>query len=165
LPLVDALAAGLSEGVVHDVRLAWAAMRDVGRKLTRRAPYLVPAVGPMGALAFMDTPGSEPGYLAITRNAPSWRNEVAARVFLDLALFRPARLAPRVRCPALFVIGDRDVVTPPAATYRAARRAPAARIYALPVGHFDAYLGDAFEETVAVETAFLTRALGAGREG
>jgi cephalosporin-C deacetylase-like acetyl esterase len=159
LPLVDALAAGLSEGIVHDARLAWAALRDLGRRFTRGSPYLVPAVGPKGALAFMDTPGSEPGYLAITREAPAWRNAVAARIFFGLALFRPGRLAPRVRCPALFVIGDRDVVTPPSATYRAARRAPAARIYALPVGHFDAYLGDPFEETVAVETAFLSRAL------
>ena len=161
LPLVDALAAGLTEGVVHDVRLAWAAVRDIARKLTGRAPYVVPAVGPKGALAIMDTPGSEPGYLAITRNAPAWRNAVAARVFLQLALFRPTRLAPRVACPALFIIGDRDVVTPPSATYRAARRAPAARVYALPVGHFDAYLGEPFEETVAVETAFLSRSLAA----
>jgi cephalosporin-C deacetylase-like acetyl esterase len=160
LPLVDALATGLSEGVVHDARLAWAAVRDIGRMLTRRPPLLVPAVGPRGSVAFMDTPGSEPGYLAITRDAPAWRNAVAARVFLQLAFFRPVRLAPKLTCPALFVIGERDVVTPPGATHRAARRAPAARVYTLPVGHFDAYLGDAFDETAAVEAAFLARSLG-----
>jgi len=164
LPLVDALAAGLSEGIVHDARLAWAALRDLGRKLTRRSPVLVPAVGPKGALAFMDTPGSEPGYLAITRDAPAWRNAVAARVFFQLAFFRPGRLAAKVRCPSLFVIGERDVVTPPGATHRAARRAPAARTYTLPVGHFDAYLGEAFEDTVSVEAAFLVRALGVTSE-
>ncbi|MHB8684468.1 MAG: alpha/beta hydrolase [Dehalococcoidia bacterium] len=161
LPLVDALAAGLSEGIAHDARLAWAALCDLGRSLVRRRPYLIAAVGPHGALAFMDTPGSEPGYLAIVRDAPTWRNAVAARVFLGLAFFRPVRLARRVRCPALFVIGERDVVTPPGASHRAARLASAARVYALPVGHFDAYLGDAFEETVAVEAAFLSRQLGA----
>ena len=161
LPLVDALAAGLSEGIVHDVRLAWAAVCDLARSVVGRTPYLVPAVGPRGALAFMDTPGSEPGYQAIVRDAPAWRNAVAARVFFGLAFFRPLRLARRLRCPALFVIGERDVVTPPAASHRAARLAPDARVYALPVGHFDAYLGDAFEETVAVEAAFLAHQLGA----
>jgi dienelactone hydrolase len=155
MPLVDALAAGASEGLIHTARLVVAGLRDAAGACVKRAPKYVPVVARPGSLAFMATPEAEPGYFAIVRNAPAWRNEVPARAVFQLALFRPGRRSNALRCPALFVIGRRDTITPPEVTRRAALRAPAGEILELPGGHFDAYLGAAFEEAVAAETAFL----------
>lgn len=154
LPLVDSFAASRYEGFRHTVLSVVLGFWDLAHGLLRRPPFLVPVVGPPGSRAIMVTPESEPGYLSIVQNAPSWRNQVAPRVIISMGWFRPASHARRVRCPALFVVGERDTVTPPDATLAAAKRVPGARVLPLPVGHFDAYLGEPFEQAVAAETAF-----------
>jgi fermentation-respiration switch protein FrsA (DUF1100 family) len=107
----------------------------------------------------MSTPEAQPGYFSIVTNAPTWRNEVAARVVIAMALFRPIASARRARCPLLFVVGEHDSITPTDVTLKAARQAPDARVLSLPGGHFDAYLGEQFERAVAVETAFFAEHL------
>jgi dienelactone hydrolase len=159
LPLVDALATGRHEGLVPTAKLVWCGFRDVFRALARRSPYLIPVVAPPGSLAFMSTPEAQPGYFSIVTNAPTWRNEVAARVVIAMALFRPIASARRTRCPLLFVVGERDSITPTDVTLKAARQAPDARVLSLPGGHFDAYLGEQFERAVTAETAFLAEHL------
>lgn len=159
VPLVDSLAAGRYEGIAHTAILVVYGLWDWARKLARRDPFLVPVVGPPGSRAFMVTPEAEPGYLSIVRSAPSWRNEVAPRVVISMGLFRPARYASRVKCPVLFIVGERDTVTPPDATLAAARRVPDATVITLPVGHFEAYLGEPFEQVVAAQTEFFLKKL------
>ncbi|HWQ29287.1 MAG TPA: alpha/beta hydrolase [Dehalococcoidia bacterium] len=159
VPFVDGLASIRSVGVRHLLRLTGAGIRDVLRQATRRPPHLVPLIGPPGSLGFMTTPESEPGYRAIVTDAPTWRNEIAARLALRIGMYRPIRSAPKIRCPVLYVAGLRDSLTPASATLQAFRRTPDARLYLLPVGHFDAYVGAWFEEVVPLETAFLTQKL------
>jgi dienelactone hydrolase len=57
---------------------------------------------------------------------PSWRNEVAARIFLRAGLYRPGLLADRLPCPILIQVADRDTVAPTKPAYDAAWRRPAA---------------------------------------
>lgn len=162
MALVDPLATTGDEGLWHTLRLIAAGIRDAVHDLLRRPPHLIPAVGPPGSLAFMSVPEAEPGYFAIVTNAPAWRNEVAARVVLHMATFRPHRAARRAQCPLLFVVGERDAITPAGVTRRVAKRAPHAEVFSLPGGHFDAYLGEAFERAVEAEIRFLARHLGPG---
>ena len=107
LPLVDALATGKHEGLVATAKLVWCGLRDLARAALRRKPYLIPVVGPPGTVAFMSTPDAQPGYFSIVTNAPAWKNEVAARVVVAMALFRPIASARRVRCP-VFLRRRRD---------------------------------------------------------
>lgn len=168
MALVDPMATTGGEGLWHTVRLTAAAFRDIAQRTLRRAPYLIPAVGPPGALAFMSVPEAQPGYLAIVTNAPAWRNEVAAGIVVRLGTWKPARSAARVRCPLLFVVGERDAITPADVTRKAASRCRSAEVVGLPGGHFDAYLGAAFEEAVEAEVRFLREKLApqpAGAEG
>lgn len=162
LPLVDALATGRHEGVRATARLAWYGLRDIWGAIRGKAPLYVPAVGPPRTVAFMSTPDAQPGYFSIVGNAPRWRNAVTARTTVTMALFRPIASAKRARCPLLFVVGDADAITPTDVTLKAARRAPNAQVLTVPGGHFDAYLGAAFEQAVVAETAFLARHLGVG---
>jgi quorum-quenching protein AidA len=159
LPLVDALATGKHEGVIATAKLAWCGLRDLARAALRRSPLLIRVVGPPGTVAFMSTPDAQPGYFSIVTNAPAWRNEVAARVVVAMALFRPIASARRVRCPLLFVVGEKDTITPTDSTLKAARQAPRAEVLSLPGSHFDAYLGEQFERAVSAETAFFVKHL------
>jgi fermentation-respiration switch protein FrsA (DUF1100 family) len=56
-------------------------------------------------------------------------------------------------------VGERDTITPPDATLAAARRVRDARAITLPVGHFDAYLGEPFEQAVTAQTEFFIEKL------
>ncbi len=162
VPLVDVLASSAGTGLWHTAMMTYAGLRDALHGLLRRPPYMIRVIGPPGSMAFLSTPESEPGYRAIVVNAPSWRNDVCARIVLRMPFFRPTAKVARLPCPALFVIGTRDTLTPCKATLAAARKAPRARVLELPVGHFEAYVGAAFEQAVAAETEFLLETLGAG---
>ena len=118
----------------------------------------VPVVGPPGTLAAMSTPDAEPGYRAIT--GPTWRNEVAARFGLTISLYRPGLKADRLPCPILVQIADRDAIAPPKAAQDAAWRATGrAEVRTYPIGHFEVYVGEPFERSIADQLLFLRRHL------
>ena len=85
--------------------------------------------------------------------------EVAARVVPTLTAYRPGRSAKKVVSPILFCVCDTDSVTPPAETLAYARTAPKGEVKTYAAGHFDIYLGDAFEAVVVDQVEFLTRHL------
>ena len=146
-------------GVLTGLRLLLAGITDKVGALLRHPPKLLPIIGLPGSLAFLSTPDSEPGFRAI---APAgWRNEVAARIALELPFFRPVMRIPELSCPSLLQLCDRDQVAPPilppAVRQRAKRIQPTVKRY--DCGHFDIYLGEWFEKSVADQLAFLTKAL------
>ncbi|HSI81329.1 MAG TPA: alpha/beta hydrolase, partial [Solirubrobacterales bacterium] len=99
-----------------------------------------------------------PGYVAMYGGDPA-RNEVAARVGLQVPAYNPARSASEVRCPFLVCICERDAITPAGPAERMAARAPRGEVVRYPIGHFDIYVGEWFERAVADQTEFLTRHL------
>jgi hypothetical protein len=141
-------------------RLVLTGMRDLAASLSGRPPVMVAVVGPPGSVAMMTTPDAEPGYRAIV--GPSWRNEVAARIALKAASYRPGRQADRLPCPILVQIADGDSVAPVKSAEDAAWRATGrAEVRTYPIGHFDIYTGAPFERAVADQLHFLRRHLGA----
>jgi dienelactone hydrolase len=127
--------------------------------LVGRPPRMIPAVGAPGTLAAMTAPEAEPGFTALVPDGSRWRNEVAARVMLHIALYRPITKAPKVRCPLLICACDRDETTPPQAAVKMGERAPRGEVRHYPVGHFDIYKGAAFEQAVADQVSFFEKHL------
>jgi fermentation-respiration switch protein FrsA (DUF1100 family) len=120
---------------------------------------LVPVVGDPGSDAVISSPGSTTGYLNIT--GPTFRNEMCARGILRIALNRPVLSAGRLRCPILLIVAEQDNVAPVSSVYEVARRAGRlAEIESYPAGHFDIYVGEVFEKSVAAQVDFLRRHLG-----
>ncbi len=159
VPFMDGLATARASGPREALRLTAAGLRDALRAATRRSPHYVPIVGQPGELAAMTAPGAEAGCQALFPPDFPWCNEVAARVLLATALYRPGRRAPRVRCPLLVQVADHDAITPPAPATRAAQRAPRGELRSYLGDHFDLYFGDRFELAVADQLDFLERAL------
>jgi pimeloyl-ACP methyl ester carboxylesterase len=87
------------------------------------------------------------------------RNEVAARIGVKILPYRPGRLAAKVPCPILFCVCESDSVAPSEPTRRYAATAPRGEVKLYPEGHFDIYVGDAFERVIADQLDFLEKHL------
>ena len=158
-PYLDGLWALWAAGPRNMMRLTAAGLRDEFARLRGRPPYMLPVVGPPGTPAAMNSPDAEPGYRALFPPGVPFRNEVAARIGLRIASYRPVRNAPRITCPWLVCVADDDVITPPQPALKAAGLAPRGEARLYWARHFDIYLGEIFEEIVADQIEFLERHL------
>jgi poly(3-hydroxyalkanoate) synthetase len=78
-----------------------------------------------------------------------------------VGLNRPITFAGRLTCPVLFQVGTEDLVAPPGAARRTARKAGRwAHLREYTVGHFDVHQGPWQRRAPADQLDFLTRALG-----
>jgi pimeloyl-ACP methyl ester carboxylesterase len=106
----------------------------------------------------MTSPDADPGYHAIVGS--TWRNEAAARLALNAGTYRPGLQADRLPCPILIQIADQDAIAPPKAAQDAAWRATGrAEVRTYPIGHFDIYRGEPFEQAISDQLHFLRRHL------
>ena len=158
-PFTDGLASAKALGPVGSMRLMPLVGRDLLAKARGKEPVRITLAGAPGSQALMTAPDALPGYLALVPEGKPFVNEVAARVVPTITAYRPGRAAKKVASPILFCVCDTDSVTPPAETLAYARTAPKGEIKTYPAGHFDIYLGDAFEAVVADQVEFLTRHL------
>jgi pimeloyl-ACP methyl ester carboxylesterase len=158
-PMVDGIAVMNALGPARGLRLGRAAIRDQVAAVRGRPPEYIPLVGPPGTFAAMTDDDADTGYKRIVPEVSTWQNRFAGRALLRLALYRPNRLAGEIACPLLVCICDRDGITPPGPAVTAAERAPRGEAIHYDGRHFDIYVDDLFERTVADQTAFLVRNL------
>ncbi|MCX6400676.1 MAG: hypothetical protein NTX33_12205 [Propionibacteriales bacterium] len=159
-PAMDGLAALIAMyrhgGVRRLAPLVANGLRDAARALLRRAPHHIALVGEPGSTAVLASPGALEGYTALA--GPTWRNEVCARVALEVAFNRPIRQVSRLRPPLLVQVGENDSVVPPASSVRAAARAGGpSELITYPVDHFDVYDGPEQQRALADQIDFLQR--------
>ena len=140
------------------LRTTAVALLDTLGGLFGRLPRLIPIAAAPGSLGFLTAPDSLAGYLALS---PAYaRNELAARLALATASYRPVKYAHLVRCPVLLQICERDSVAPPAAALATAQMLGSrARVESYPIGHFDIYFGEHFERAVGEQIHFLRQCL------
>ncbi len=133
-----------------------AALDKLGARLGR-TPIMVALAGKPGSAALMTATDCEAGYLRLVPPSLAFENRVAARFGLDIATYFPGRRARDIACPVLFCVCETDTVAPAKATLRHARKAPKGEIKRYRDGHFDIYVGEAFERVVADQIEFLRR--------
>lgn len=156
-PFTDGVASTLTVPAISSVKATVAWLRDVVGTRLGRAPHMIATAGPVHSTALMSAPDAEPGYLGLVPPGMDFRNEVAARVVLDILTDRPGRLTPDVQVPILFSVCETDSVAPAGPTLRYAARAPRGEIRTYRDGHFDIYRGAAFDRVVADQLDFLRR--------
>jgi pimeloyl-ACP methyl ester carboxylesterase len=159
VPFVDGIASTVIRTPKDIVTAIIAGYRDLGRKLTFRSPYYVPAIGPPDEFAVMNTEECVPGYFGLIPEDSSWENKVPARVLLLVPLYSPMRKAGRVESPVLMVIAEKDSLIPIKAVEKTADRIKNVTLHRLSCNHFAPYVGELFEENVTIETKFLERNL------
>jgi dienelactone hydrolase len=158
-PFTDGLASALALGPAASLRVLPTVARDFASMIGRRPPAMIPLAGLPRSIALMNAPDALPGYQALLPAGTTFRNEVAARVAPTILTYRPGRAVKKIKVPILFCISNTDTVTPPAQTLRYARTAPRGEIKRYDAGHFDFYIGEAFEALVRDQVELLTRQL------
>ncbi len=159
VPFVDAWSSLRMFGPGYAARSTLAGIRDLFRILTFRRPFTIPVVGDPGSLACMTTADSRAGFLALVPEGSAWKNECPARIALTVGAYRPIKAAPRVSCPALLVMAEKDSLIDPKDVQRTAARMPKAKLVSMPIGHFDIYSGSVLEKALEVESGFLREQL------
>ena len=158
-PFTDGLASALALGPAAFLKALPAVAKDFVSMIGGRAPVMIPLAGAPGSLALMNAPDALPGYQALVPAGTTFRNEVAALVTPTIMAYRPGREVKKINFPILFCVSNTDTVTPPTQTLRYARTAPRGEIKRYDAGHFDFYIGDAFDALVRDQLDFLTRQL------
>jgi fermentation-respiration switch protein FrsA (DUF1100 family) len=156
-PFTDGLASTLAIPPATIARVTALAVRDLVGSRLGRPPVMVPTYGPPGSSALMTAPDVVAGVEAIIPEGLEVPEDVAARFGLDIIRYFPGRQARRVRCPLHVAVCDPDTVAPTGRTLTHVSRAPRGEVTVYPAGHFDIYVGEAFERNVADQLAFLAR--------
>ena len=158
-PFTDSIASLGAMSPLISARITALAVRDLIGARLGRPPVMVQTAGRPGEVALMHAPDAYPGFLGLVPDGVEMRNEVAARIGLKLLPYRPGRLAAKVPCPILFCVCETDTVAPSGPTRRYAATAPRGEIKLYTEGHFEIYVGDAFERVLADQLEFLERNL------
>ncbi len=158
-PMADGIAAARMFSPKQFLWATGVGIKDQLGSLRGRPPVYVPLVGPAGGRAALTNDDAETDYLRIVPEVSTFQNRMAARLLVKFATYRPVRSAAKIRCPILVCICDGDTVTPPEPAARIAELAPRGEARHYDGRHFDIYVDDLFEETVAHQTEFLVRSL------
>jgi pimeloyl-ACP methyl ester carboxylesterase len=146
----------------QQLRVTLVGLKDALRMRRGEEPLMLPTVGRPGELAAMSSEESEPGMRAIA--GPTWRNEVTGRAVFAEWTNRAIKRMDELRCPILVLIADRDSVAPPAAARAAAWRAKGrVEVREYPCLHYDIYVGEWRERSIADQLHFLRRHVGAAQ--
>lgn len=160
-PFTDGIASATAMSPLTSAKLAVMITRDLAAKWLGREPVRVKLAGEPHGLALMTAPDAMRGYRALLAASPiddaDEHDQVPARIALQIPFHRPGLRAKDVRCPILFCVCDHDSVAPPGPTLRHAARAPKGEVKRYPEGHFEIYLGEAFERVIEDQIAFLHR--------
>ena len=158
-PFTDSIASLGTLSPLISARITALAVRDLIGARLGRPPVMVPTAGNPGEVALMNAPDAYAGFLRLVPDGTTLRNEVAARIGVKILPYRPGRLAAKVTCPILFCVCESDSVAPSGPTRRYAATAPRGQIKLYPEGHFEIYVGDAFERVIADQLDFLDKNL------
>ena len=81
---------------------------------------------------------------------------------LTVGAYRPITKAPSLRMPLLVTVADHDQTVPPEPAARMGAAAPRGTVIRYPVGHFEIYLGEPFEQTIADQLDWLATTVPVG---
>lgn len=157
-PFTDGVASTLALGPVSGAKVVVRALADLIAAARGRPPVEVPIAGPPGSGALMTAPDALPGYGALMPDGQIPENHTPARAGLSIPLQRPGASIATLTCPTLVCVCDDDSVAPAPATMRFLRNAPSnVQVNHYSDGHFEIYVGDAFENVIADQVDFLDR--------
>jgi dienelactone hydrolase len=134
-------------------------LADVFAATFTRHRHNVQIAGKPGeAFGMMSTPDAMPGLLkllGISEKEWSPHNYCPAEIVFTLGFYRPIAWAKKVFCPALIIGAEKDSLFPPDGPEKMADIMQKATYIGLPMGHFDVYVGEAFEKLVSQMGDFL----------
>lgn len=154
-PFTNGFASSLTVDPLTSLKVLARAIQDRVGAMLGRAPVMIPVAAKSGEVGLMSSHDAYSGYMALQTPETTALNYVAARFALDIIRYYPGRKAKRIDVPVLFCVCETDSVAPPGPTlkYAAKPRRGETKIYK--DGHFEIYVGEAFERVVDDQIDFL----------
>ena len=144
------------EDMAYFLRLFVHAQRAKGRSRLGLSPHPIPIVGVPGTMAMFAAPGAFTGYSRLFADSDTFQNEVCARLLFMGHGRDPNEAAAEVQCPVLLLVCEHDNLVAPDSHLKAAQAlGDKAIVKSYPIGHFDIYEGQYFEEAVKEMIAFI----------
>lgn len=156
-PFTDGLSSTLAMSPSTTLKVSMLALRDRLSNVFGGAPVTVPLYAKPGETALMNSADSYAGCKALIPEGDNVPNFVAARFALDIIRYYPGRQTPKIQAPVLFCVCNNDTLAPAKTTLRHARRTPRHEIKRYDDGHFDIFVGKAFERVINDQLDFLKR--------
>ena len=153
----NGLASSLAVEPKVSAKLTFLAVADRVGSLFGAKPILVPVAGRPGETALMTAPDGYDGYHSLVPEGATVNNAAAVRIALDLIRYFPGRKTHKIQAPVLYQVCNSDSVAPAKQTLAHAEKTPRKEIKCYDYGHFEIYTGEAFEEVVRDQLAFLKR--------
>lgn len=154
-PFTDGLASVLAVNPLSSLQVTVLSLLDLAGSRIGARPLLVKTAARPCRAGLMTAADAMPGYLALVPPRSAFRNQVSARIGLNILRYYPGRKAHRIKVPVLFCVCLQDSVAPAKPALRYARQVERAEIMELNLGHFDIYRGAAFEQVMERQLAFL----------
>ncbi|QWC83829.1 alpha/beta fold hydrolase [Nocardioidaceae bacterium] len=146
-------------GPAQLAKLSGVALRAAAMRAAGRPEPEIPIVAEPGTLAAITASDALPGYSAIA--GPTFENRMKASGILPISMNRPVSAAASLTMPVMLVIAEQDSIAPVAAVEAVAEKAAGpVTVHREAVGHFDIYLGEPFERSVAAQVDFLRGVVG-----
>lgn len=159
VPFTSGWASAKAKGVISLTKVSMIALADVLVGPLRREPVRVRLAGRRGSAALMSAPDVPEGYGRLAEESATYEPKVAARVAFSLLFDAPGKHTKAIKTPVFYAIADNDTITPVGPTLAAAERTKHPVVKRYPVGHFDMYFDEVFEQVVYDQTEFLVSVL------
>lgn len=154
-PFTNGLASTLAVDPLVSMKVTAKAIQDRVGALFGAEPVMVTVAALPGETGLMSSQDAYTGFMNLQSDGQKALNYVAARFALDIIRYYPGRKAKDIKVPVLFCVCENDTVAPAGPTLKYAAQAPKGEIKRYADGHFDIYIGDAFERVVADQILFL----------
>jgi dipeptidyl aminopeptidase/acylaminoacyl peptidase len=159
IPFVDGLASASILSPLNIAHALFHGLLDVLTMIIHAKPHYVPMVSLDGEFAVLNTPDAREGYLALVPKNTDWKNRCPARILFTILSYSPVNYASKIACPVLIIKAEKDSLVPGSAVERTIVKIKRCEVLRLPIGHFEAYTGEAFETVVEREAVFLQKHL------
>lgn len=163
VPLLDGDAGGMQVvkqiGIWHLLKMAFGhGLRDLVRSWLGLSPHKIPLFGKPGSIAVLADAGA---WNFFNKIAPAdFFNQVCARILIRMDKYHPIKYTPKIHCPVLLQVCDKDVSLPKKVVEKAEKNlGELVEVIHYPIDHFDVYLGNNFEKAVSDQLEFFNKHL------
>ncbi|WP_036605297.1 serine aminopeptidase domain-containing protein [Paenibacillus assamensis] len=129
--------------------------KDQNRAKKGREPLYIPMVGNTGELAIMV--GSDAARTIAGMQSSTWRNEIAPRVIMEMAKYKPSSTADKVKAAVLICYGEFDKETQGPQTKELIEALPTVEVKVYPATHFEFYEPGVRDGIISDQITFLSK--------
>ena len=144
------------DGIGWLLKLLVHAQRDMGRSRFGLSAHTIPAVGKPKTTAVHIGPGIFDGYAQFAKTSRTFKNEVCARLAFEPESGDLLETAEKVNCAVLLLLCEKDNINSADSHEEIeAILGNKLKIIKYPIGHFEIYTGEYFENAISEQVSFI----------